>query len=142
MTLLKKHVGAAFGEFRRQLMYKCLWNGTNLFVANQWFASSKLCSSCGHKYEKLKLCDREWVCEKCGTHHDRDVNAANNLLGQLEILKNNVPVSCRDRGKHSFRKGRSKKSMEKPLAGAQENELSNVIVEAESEKVSQTIKIC
>ena len=140
MKFQKQVLDAAFGEFRRQLSYKCEWNGTNLFVADKWFASSKLCSSCGHKHEKLKLCDREWICEKCGTHHDRDVNAAKNLLGQLENLKNNVPVSCRDRGK-SFKKGRSKKSVEKPLTGVQFNELSNVICETESEHLENISNI-
>jgi len=107
MKFQKQVRDAAFGEFRRQLSYKCSWNGTNLFVADKWFASSKLCSSCGHKYEKLHLKDREWICEVCGTHHDRDENAAKNLLKQLENLKN-VPVSRRDQGKSSFKKGRSK----------------------------------
>ena len=135
MKFQKQVRDAAFGMFRSCLTYKCSWRGINLFVANQWFASSKLCSCCGHKYEKLKLNDREWVCEKCGIHHDRDVNAAKNLLNNL---KNSVPVSCRDQGKSSFKKGRSKKSVEKPLAGVQFNEFSNVIYETESENVSQT----
>jgi putative transposase len=143
MKFQKQVRDAAFGMFRSCLTYKCSWRGTNLFVANSWFASSKLCSCCGHKHEKLKLSDREWICEKCGTHHDRDVNAAKNLLGQLENLKNvtvrngcTVPVSCRDQRSASSSRRSSKKSVEKPLVGVQFNELNNVIVEAESEKVS------
>jgi IS605 OrfB family transposase len=115
MKFQKQVLDAAFGEFRRQLSYKCSWHGTNLFVANQWFASSKLCSNCGYKNEKLKLNDREWICEACGICHDRDNNAAKNLLRQLEILKNvtvrngcTVPVSRRDRGK-TFKKVDPKK---------------------------------
>ena len=107
---------------------------SNLYVANKWFASSKLCSNCGHKYEKLKLNERKWTCKKCGVFHDRDVNAAKNLLNNL---KNSVPVNDRDQGKTIFKKGRSKKSAEKPLAGVQLNELSNVINEAESEFLHQ-----
>ena len=131
----QKHArDAAFRKFRTILTYKCLLAGTNLYVANKWFASSKLCSNCGHKYEKLKLNERKWTCKKCGVFHDRDVNAAKNLLNNL---KNSVPVNDRDQGKTIFKKGRSKKSAEKPLAGVQLNELSNVINEAESEFLHQ-----
>jgi transposase len=115
ITLLRKHVGA-----RR-------------FVWNWALAKRKLCSHCGHKHEKLKLSDREWVCKACGTHHDRDINAAKNLFKQIETF--NVPMSCRDRG-IPFKKGKSKKSVEKPLMGVQFNELSNVICEAENERLN------
>lgn len=68
-----------FGEFRRQLTYKCERYGTDLIVADRWFASSKLCSSCGNKNEQLTLKDRSWHCSQCHTHHDRDLNASINL---------------------------------------------------------------
>jgi putative transposase len=68
-----------FGEFRRKLTYKVLRYGNELVIADRWFPSSKLCSICGWKNDSLTLKDREWVCQECGTIHDRDLNAAINL---------------------------------------------------------------
>lgn len=70
---------AKFYEFRRQLEYKCEWNNINLIIADRWYPSSKLCSCCGHKKEKLSLSERTYVCEECGCIIDRDYNAALNL---------------------------------------------------------------
>ncbi len=69
----------SFFEFRRQLEYKAEMRGGMVVVADRWFASSKLCSVCGRKNEALRLSVREWACHECGTHHDRDLNAAINL---------------------------------------------------------------
>jgi len=69
----------SFYEFRRQLEYKAPVTGTRVIIADRWFASSKICSVCGYKYDELDLSEREWTCGGCGTHHDRDVNAAENL---------------------------------------------------------------
>lgn len=71
---------AGFGMFRQQIGYKCERYGTRLVVADRWYPSSKLCSVCGRKNEALTLKDRVWDCQLCKTHHDRDVNAARNLL--------------------------------------------------------------
>jgi putative transposase len=68
-----------FFEVRRQLIYKAAMRGGVVIVADRWFASSKICSACGHKLESLPLSMREWVCPACGSVHDRDVNAAVNL---------------------------------------------------------------
>ncbi|MDM7322635.1 MAG: RNA-guided endonuclease TnpB family protein [Gammaproteobacteria bacterium] len=68
-----------FGMFRSQIEYKAKRYGTRLVVADRWYPSSRLCSVCGWKNESLALSDREWVCPQCGTHHDRDLNAALNL---------------------------------------------------------------
>jgi putative transposase len=68
-----------FGEFRRQLEYKAAQRGKTVIVVNRWYPSSKLCSACGYKMEKMPLAVREWICPRCQTHHDRDVNAAINL---------------------------------------------------------------
>jgi putative transposase len=68
-----------FGVFRSQLEYKAKRYGTRLVIADRWYPSSRLCSICGWKNEALTLRDREWVCAECGTHHDRDLNAALNL---------------------------------------------------------------
>ena len=67
-----------WGEFRRQLDYKCKWYGKNLIVISRWAPSSKLCPECGQLNDKLTLADREWICE-CGAKHDRDFLAANNI---------------------------------------------------------------
>ena len=53
--------------------------GGQIVLADRFFASSKTCSCCGHKLDELPLSVREWTCPQCGTHHDRDVNAAINL---------------------------------------------------------------
>lgn len=83
--MLKNHnlAGAiadgGFFEFKRQLEYKCKWYGSELIIADRWFASSKICSCCGHKKEKMTLRERIFNCEKCGLSIDRDLNAAINL---------------------------------------------------------------
>ena len=71
---------AAFSEFRRQLTYKAQWYGRTVIACDRFYPSSKLCSRCGHKLDQLRLDIREWECQKCGAHHDRDINAAQNLL--------------------------------------------------------------
>ena len=72
-------LNVGFAEFRRQLTYKCARLGTELIVAERWYASSKLCSACGNKNEALTLKDRSWRCEHCEAQHDRDLNASINL---------------------------------------------------------------
>jgi putative transposase len=69
----------SFFEFRRQLEYKAAWQGGTVVVAARWYASSKICSACGHKLESLPLSARSWTCPECGVDHDRDFNAAKNL---------------------------------------------------------------
>lgn len=67
-------------QFRSFLEYKCNWYGRELVIINQWYPSSKTCSSCGSIQTKMPLNIREWTCPDCGSHHDRDVNAAKNIL--------------------------------------------------------------
>jgi putative transposase len=69
----------SFFEFKRQLEYKADMRGGKVIEADRFFASSKICSSCGHKLEQLPLSVREWECPECGKRHDRDINAAINL---------------------------------------------------------------
>ena len=73
-----------FFEFRRQLEYKAAMRGGQVWVADRFYPSSKICSCCGHKLEKLELSVRAWTCPSCSTHHDRDVNAAINLKNMAE----------------------------------------------------------
>lgn len=62
-----------------KLSYKAQWYGRTLIQVGRFYPSSKLCHDCGHKYAGLRLSEREWTCERCGTSHDRDVNAALNI---------------------------------------------------------------
>ncbi|RKT84241.1 putative transposase [Saccharopolyspora antimicrobica] len=71
---------AAWSQLRSMLEYKCRWYGRELVVIDRWFPSSKTCSMCGCSAANLRLNIREWTCEGCGETHDRDVNAAKNIL--------------------------------------------------------------
>jgi putative transposase len=70
---------AAWRTLRTMLQYKCDWYGRRLIVVGRWYPSSKRCSACGRLADTLPLAIREWACP-CGAVHDRDVNAARNLL--------------------------------------------------------------
>ena len=82
--MLKNHYLAhaiadvGFNEFRRQLEYKAAWSGSQVYVADRFFPSSKTCHVCGTINDNLTLSDRVWTCN-CGTMLDRDLNAAINL---------------------------------------------------------------
>jgi putative transposase len=69
-----------WGEFRRQLAYKCQRYGRELIVTDRWYPSSKTCSACGHLLAELSLWTRHWTCPACRARHDRDINAAKNIL--------------------------------------------------------------
>jgi putative transposase len=83
--LAKSFHAAGIGEASRQLKYKTSWLGTVVQRVGRFFASSRLCSVCGWKYEELTLAEREWDCAACGAHHHRDFNAAVNI--ELEGLR-------------------------------------------------------
>lgn len=74
---------AGWGNFLRQIEYKAKWSGRVYHKVSPWFASSQICSVCGHKNQKLKLLSiREWECDVCSATHQRDENAAHNILKQ------------------------------------------------------------
>ena len=82
--MANRHLSRAIGdmsfhELRRQLEYKVEMRGGLITVADRWFPSSKTCSECGARNERLSLSVRQWTCSGCGERHDRDVNAAINL---------------------------------------------------------------
>ena len=79
-NLAKSIADASWSEFVRQLEYKSLWYGRELVGIDRWYPSSKRCSDCGHTVKKMPLSVREWTCPECGTIHDRDINAARNVL--------------------------------------------------------------
>ena len=81
---MAKHVSSAsFREMARQLDYKSKWAGRDFVKVGRFFPSSQICSACGHRNSAVKnLKVREWICPKCGTRHDRDVNAARNILNE------------------------------------------------------------
>ena len=78
--LAKAISDVGWGEFTRQLEYKAKWYGRTIIKIDRWYPSSKTCSDCGHVLDTLTLDVREWVCPCCGTWHDRDINAAQNIL--------------------------------------------------------------
>lgn len=78
--LAKSISDVSWYEFTRQLEYKSKWLSRTLIQADPWFPSSQICSNCGENGGKKKLNVREWKCNHCDTEHDRDINAAKNLL--------------------------------------------------------------
>jgi putative transposase len=94
-TLAKAIADVGWGEFLRQLEYKAQWYGRTLVNIDRWFPSSKTCSVCGHVLESLALDARAWTCPQCGTHHDRDLNAAHSILAEgLRLYAAGLAVSA------------------------------------------------
>ena len=78
-SLARAICDAAWSDLRGMLAYKCAWYGRELITVDRWYPSSKRCSACGARRASLPLGVREWACP-CGATHDRDVNAARNIL--------------------------------------------------------------
>ncbi|NMA85309.1 MAG: IS200/IS605 family element transposase accessory protein TnpB [Epulopiscium sp.] len=90
-NLAKSIHDVSWYELTRQLQYKSDWNGRVYHKVDRYFASSQLCSSCGYKNTETKnLNVRTWICSECGSNHNRDINAAINILNQglkdLEVI--------------------------------------------------------
>lgn len=94
---LAKHIAdVSWGELVRKLEYKAKWSGKHLVKIDQWYASSKTCHVCKHKIKNMPLSTRVWICENCGTEHDRDINAAINIKQQgiLKLKAEGLSVSA------------------------------------------------
>ncbi len=82
-NLVKSIADVSWYELTRQLEYKAGWNGRKYIKIDPFYASSQICSTCGHQNTETKdLSVREWKCPICGAMHDRDVNAAKNILAE------------------------------------------------------------
>lgn len=85
--LSKSIADVGWSMFVNMIEYKCERYGKEFVQIDQWFPSSQICSHCNHKDGKKALSIREWTCSKCGTHHDRDINAAINIKNKgLEMI--------------------------------------------------------
>ena len=80
--LAKSLADVSLGRIRVELKYKCEWNDRDFIMIDRFYPSSKTCSSCGWIKEDLTLADRSWTCQSCSVHHDRDINAAKNILAE------------------------------------------------------------
>jgi putative transposase len=112
---------AAWSDLRGMLEYKCAWYGRRLTVVDRWYPSSKQCSACGHLLGVLPLRVRDWTCPACGAVHDRDVNAARNVLAAGRAV-----TACGDGVRPSRRE--SVTHLSQPPFGDQKQETSPVRV--------------
>jgi putative transposase len=93
--LSKSISDASWSKFLCILEYKAEWYGKSIYKINRFFASSKTCSECGYQLAKLDLSIREWICPDCETVHDRDINAAQNILKRGIFEKSVEMSSCK-----------------------------------------------
>ncbi|WP_330300810.1 RNA-guided endonuclease InsQ/TnpB family protein [Streptomyces sp. NBC_00503] len=106
---------AAWRELRTMLEYKAAWYGRQLITMDRWFPSTRLCSVCGSITDKMDLSVREWTCDECGTTHDRDENAAVNLLA-AGLAATACGADVRPQRESSSRSGQSVVKQEPPPA--------------------------
>lgn len=87
-SLARTLLDTSWSTFKRKLSYKAKWCGKIISIVDTFYPSSQTCSCCGYVNKEVKnLKVREWVCPECGAHHDRDVNAAINILQEgIKIL--------------------------------------------------------
>ena len=114
-NMMKNHkLARAIGEaswysFVNMLQYKGKWKGCDIIQIDQFYPSSKTCSVCNWKKEDLKLSDRSWICPNCGAVHDRDINAAKNILTYGLSLKS-ISSGTEDNKRGEVKRGSSRTS--------------------------------
>lgn len=114
-NMMKNHkLARAIGEaswysFVNMLQYKGKWKGCDIIQIDQFYPSSKTCSRCNWKKENLKLSERSWICPKCGMIHDRDINAAKNILTYGLSLKS-ISSGTEDNKRGEVKRGSSRTS--------------------------------
>ena len=114
-NMMKNHkLARAIGEaswysFVNMLQYKGKWKGCDIIQIDQFYPSSKTCSHCNWKKENLKLSERSWICPKCGMIHDRDINAAKNILTYGLSLKS-ISSGTEDNKRGEVKRGSSRTS--------------------------------
>ncbi|MEH2359299.1 RNA-guided endonuclease InsQ/TnpB family protein [Nostoc sp.] len=114
--LAKSISDAAWGTFTNFLAYKLERNGGQLIEIDRWFPSSKLCSNCFFSYSELSLDVRDWTCPHCGTHHDRDGNAAINIRAEgIRMIKAEGSAVSAVGGEVSPKLGRKSKFGHSPV---------------------------
>jgi len=89
--LAKAIADCGWGTFRAMLAYKAARYGRRVIVIDRWYPSSKTCSACGYLLAELSLGTRAWQCPSCGTRHDRDINAAKNILAAGLAIAGDTP---------------------------------------------------
>jgi putative transposase len=105
-TLAKAIADCGWGTFRAMLEYKAARYGRRVIVVDRWYPSTKTCSACGHLLPELSLSVRAWQCPSCGTRHDRDINAAKNILAAgLAVAGDNSGNACGADVRHSGSSG-------------------------------------
>jgi putative transposase len=91
-----------WGAFRQMIEYKAAKYGRHVITVDRWYPSSKTCSACGHLLAELSLSTRHWQCPSCGTRHDRDINAAKNILAAgLAVARTSPGDACGADVRHS-----------------------------------------
>ena len=88
--LAKAIQDASFGTLVSMLKYKVAWHNRQIIEIGRYYPSSKICSCCGHKMNYMGLEVREWICPVCNEHHDRDINAAINIMNESLRLLDNI----------------------------------------------------
>ncbi|MDP8965076.1 MAG: transposase, partial [Cyanobacteriota bacterium] len=116
-NLAKAISDAGWGMFTNFLAYKLEKKGGKLVEIERWFPSSKLCSNCFYQIDELPLDVRQWTCPNCGTHHDRDSNAATNIRAEgIRMLKTDGAAVSAVGGEVRPKLGRKPKLRHSPLS--------------------------